>query len=185
MSFGKDKIISVANMYYKESDDVKISTDEYMKTYNIFRLGDIAFEGNKNKNFAYGRFVENDIGDGIVSHVFNVFRPLKLEKKDINFWKYYINNENVMGHILRRVTTKATMMTNLVSKDFLRAEIKVPSDKEQQKIGNFFKQLDSLITLHQRMYFPHINHPHAVTISYLILTKSALLNRHLYFLILQ
>lgn len=37
------------------------------------RLGDIAFEGNKSKHFAHGRFVENTIGDGIVSHVFRRF----------------------------------------------------------------------------------------------------------------
>ena len=41
LSFGTDKIISVANMYFKE--DAKSSDDEYMKTYNIMRLGDIAW----------------------------------------------------------------------------------------------------------------------------------------------
>ena len=56
LSFGADKIISVANMYFKS--DVKQSDDDYMRTYNIMRLGDIAFEGNKSKHFAHGRFVE-------------------------------------------------------------------------------------------------------------------------------
>lgn len=135
-------------MYYKDQDDKLKSTDDYMRTYNVMRVGDIAFEGNKNKNYSYGRFVENDIGDGIVSHVFDVFRPIV--NYDLNFWKYYINNENVMGHILRKVTTKATMMTNLVAKDFLKASILVPSMEEQQRIGLFFRQLDQAITLHQR-----------------------------------
>ncbi|MBZ4025953.1 restriction endonuclease subunit S, partial [Ligilactobacillus salivarius] len=35
-------------------------------------------------------------------------------------------------------------------KDFLRIDVSVPSLKEQQKIGNFLSDLDSLITLHQR-----------------------------------
>ena len=65
LSFESDRIISVANMYYKPNDSK--SDEKYMETYNIFRLGDIAFEGHKSKNFAYGRFVENTIGDGIVS----------------------------------------------------------------------------------------------------------------------
>lgn len=30
-------------MYFKE--DTKESSDDYMKTYNVMRLGDIAFEG--------------------------------------------------------------------------------------------------------------------------------------------
>ena len=57
-----------------------------------------------------------------------------------------------MGHILRRVTTKATMMTNLVAKDFLKAKIYVPSIDEQKRIGLFLKQIDSIITLrHQEI----------------------------------
>ena len=121
-----------------------------MKTYNVFRKGDIAFEGHKSKDYSYGRFVENDIGDGIVSHVFDVFRP-KTEY-GLFFWKYLINNENVMGHVLRRVTTKATMMNNLVAKDFLKASVQVPTFEEQTKIGQLFHTLDRQIALHQRNF---------------------------------
>lgn len=144
--FGTDKIISVANMYYKE--DVKESSDDYMKTYNVMRLGDIAFEGNKSKSYAHGRFVENTIGDGIVSHVFDVFRPIV--SYDLNYWKYFINNENVMGRTMARCTKSSTMMTNLVANDFLKENVLVPAIEEQSKIGAYFANLDSLITLHQR-----------------------------------
>ena len=102
LSYSLDKIISVANMYYKS--DAKVSNEEYLRTYNIFRYGEIAFEGNKSKDFAYGRFVENTIGDGIISHVFEVFRPIV--KYDIYFWKYYINYEPIMGKVLSRCTKK-------------------------------------------------------------------------------
>lgn len=146
LSFGADKIISVANMYFKS--DVKQSDDDYMRTYNIMRLGDIAFEGNKSKHFAHGRFVENTIGDGIVSHVFDVFRPIV--DYDLFFWKYLINNEGVMGRIMTRCTKASTMMTNLVADDFLAETILVSSIQEQQKIGAFLDKLDSIITLHQR-----------------------------------
>ena len=119
LSYGTDKIISVANMYYKP--DTIITNLDYLKTYNVMKLGDIAFEGNKSKNYAHGRFVENTIGDGIVSHVFDVFRP-KMEY-DLNFWKYLINNETVMGRVMIRCTKASTMMTNLVAKDFLNESI--------------------------------------------------------------
>ena len=146
LSFGTEKIISVANMYFKE--DVKDSSEEYMRTYNIMRLGDIAFEGNKSKNYAHGRFVENTIGDGIVSHVFDVFRPIV--DYDLSFWKYFINNESVMGRIMTRCTKASTMMTNLVASDFLKEEILVPSIDEQKEIGKYLDTLDHFITLHQR-----------------------------------
>ncbi|MBT8927691.1 restriction endonuclease subunit S, partial [Lactobacillus delbrueckii subsp. bulgaricus] len=147
LSFGKDRVISVANMYFKDTDNIR-SDDAYMKTYNIFRTGDIAFEGNRSKHFSYGRFVENTIGDGIVSHVFDVFRPI--QQFDLNYWKYAIHNERVMGPILMTATTSSTMMTNLVAKDFLKRAILVPSYSEQKLVGSFFKQLDDTIALHQR-----------------------------------
>ena len=152
LSFGTDKIISVANMYFKA--DTKESSDDYMKTYNIMRMGDIAFEGNKSKNYAHGRFVENTIGDGIVSHVFDVFRPIT--DYDLFFWKYMINNEGVMGRIMTRCTKASTMMTNLVADDFLKETISIPSIEEQRQIGAYFRTLDHLITLHQRKPFQHI-----------------------------
>ena len=147
LTYGKNDIISVANMYFKS--DSYITDESYLLTYNIFELGDIAFEGNKSKNYAHGRFVENTIGNGIVSHVFDVFRPI-MKPYDLLFWKYAINNEKLMGNILLRSTKASTMMTNLVANDFLQEEFSVPTYAEQKKIGAFFQQLDNLITLHQR-----------------------------------
>lgn len=149
LTYGKNDIISVANMYFKP--DAYITDDSYLLTYNIFELGDIAFEGNKSKNYAHGRFVENTIGNGIVSHVFDVFKPI-MRPYDLLFWKYAINNEGLMGQILLRSTKASTMMTNLVANDFLQEKFFVPSYPEQQKIGAFLDQLDHLITLHQRKF---------------------------------
>ena len=146
LTYGKDDIISVANMYFKA--DSYITDESYLLTYNIFELGDIAFEGNKSKNYAHGRFVENTIGNGIVSHVFDVFKPI-MKPYDLQFWKYAINNEQLMGGILLRSTKASTMMTNLVANDFLQETFLVPAYPEQQKIGAFFQELDRLITLHQ------------------------------------
>lgn len=143
-----DKNITVATMQYKE--DVKISTDDYLKTYYTFKLGDIAFEGHQSKEFRFGRFVENDIGDGIVSHIFTVFRPIV--DYDLNFWKYAINNEGLMRRVLARSTKASTMMHDLVTNDFLDEKFLVPQIGEQKKIGECFSSIDNLITLHQRKY---------------------------------
>ena len=68
----------------------------------------------------------------------------------INFWKYYIHYEPIMRKVLVNSTKAGTMMNELVINDFLQGSILVPSMAEQQAIGRFFKQLDTLITLHQR-----------------------------------
>lgn len=133
-------------MQFKE--DVQVSTAEYLKTYYTFNLGDIAFEGHQSKEFRYGRFVENDIGNGIVSHIFAVFRPI--QEYDLYFWKYAINNETLMQRILGRSTKASTMMHDLVANDFLNETFLVPSIDEQKQIGSLFNKLDHLITLHLR-----------------------------------
>ncbi len=145
-SLDVDRNISVASMQFKPN--IRVSTKDYLKTYYTFNLGDIAFEGHQNKDFRFGRFVANSIGDGIVSHIFTVFRPIA--DYDLNFWKYEINNENVMQNILSRSTKSSTMMHDLVIEDFLNESISVPSIVEQGLIGQCFYSLDTLITLHQR-----------------------------------
>lgn len=146
LTYGIDKIISVANMYFKI--DATVGSEEYLKTYNVFKLGDIAFEGHTNKEYSYGRFVENTIGDGIVSHIFDVFTPrINL---DINFWKDLIKYEPIMGPILRRCTKASRMMSNLTSKEFLEEKILCPTLEEQKLIGEFIVRIDKNITLHQR-----------------------------------
>ena len=135
-------------MYFKP--DARISDLEYLRTYNVFKYGDIAFEGNKSKNYANGRFVENTIGDGIVSHVFNVLRPIS-PKHNLEYWKYAINNENVMGRILARCTKKTTMMTNLVTADFLEQEICCPIELEQDKIAFFLSLSEKRLAAQEQL----------------------------------
>ena len=145
-SMGTDRNITVASMQFK--NDIQVSSDDYLKTYYTFNLGDIAFEGHHSKEFKFGRFVENDIGNGIISHIFAVFRPIG--EYDLYYWKYAINNEYTMQKILSRSTKASTMMHDLVTEDFLKEEIAVPSLEEQKQIGSFLNGLDHLITLHQR-----------------------------------
>lgn len=145
LTYGVDKNITVASMQYRP--DIKVTDIEYLRTYNVLKLGDIAFEGHQSKEFRYGRFVENDIGDGIVSHIFAVFRPKT--DYDLMFWKYAINNERIMRPVLVRCTKASTMMNDLVSKDFLAESILVPDIEEQKKIGTVLSEIDRLISLQQ------------------------------------
>ena len=147
LTFGRESIISVSNMYFNAN--VNVTDEQYLRTYNVMRLGDIAFEGHSNKEFSHGRFVENYIGDGIVSHIFTVLRPRV--PFDVNYWRYAINNEKLMRLSLIRSTKASTMMHDLVPSDFLREAIPTPTLAEQKEIGAFLVGLDHLITLHQRM----------------------------------
>ncbi|MFE4713226.1 restriction endonuclease subunit S [Paenibacillus sp. NPDC056722] len=158
LCFDKHKIISVASMRFKE--DLKESSDDYMKTYNILRENEIAFEGNKSKKFKYGRFVLNNIGDGIVSHVFIVFKPKQVFNQ--NFLKEYINNEVVMQKILLHSTTSTLMMTSLNSKEFLKKSLPLPSIEEQNKIGEFLSTFEKRVLWEEKKLNSLILQKHAL-----------------------
>ena len=146
LEFHSDSVISVAKM--KLSPPSAKSSDEYMKTYNKIRKGNVAFEGHTNDEFPNGRFVLNDCQDGIVSHIYDVYSAV--DEYNNEFMKRYINNPDVMRKILINATSSARMMKSLNSIEFLKQSILLPILSEQQKIGKFFYQLDNTITLHQR-----------------------------------
>ena len=141
-----NKILSVATMTYKT--DGNGAADSSLANYKRLQIGDIAFEGHTSKEFKYGRFVLNDVGDGIMSPRFSALRPLI--QLPMSFWKYYIHYEPIMCKVLVNSTKAGTMMNELVVDEFLRNFILVPSKEEQKCIGDTFVSLDSLITLHQQ-----------------------------------
>lgn len=73
----------------------------------------------------------------------------KNEKQlDGNFFYYSFIGESIQKYI-RDVAGIGTVGTYTIDSG-KKTPIQIPSYEEQEKIGNFFKQLDHLITLHQR-----------------------------------
>lgn len=144
--FGVDKTISVATMHFKPEGNK--ADEKSLPKYKVMRTGDIAFEGNINKHFKHGRFVLNDIGDGIISPIFEVLQPVsELSKEVPGFWKYYINYEPVMGKILAKCANTGIMMNRLTIKDFYKQKIKVPCVEEQRKIAAALSAYDEMIAV--------------------------------------
>lgn len=145
-TFGKDRWISVAKMYFQDPESVQ-SNHIDTRTY-VMREDDIAFEGHPNAEHSYGRFVANDIGDGVVSELFPVYRHISVY--DPNYWKYAIKIERIMAPIFAKsITSSGNSSNKLEPTHFLKQSILVPSLSEQCAIGVFFSDLDHLITLRQ------------------------------------
>ncbi|EAO7421399.1 restriction endonuclease subunit S, partial [Listeria monocytogenes] len=107
-SFGKTHWISVAKMYFVEPNKV-LSNNIDTRTY-VMRKGDIAFEGHSNTDFKFGRFVANDIGPGIVSELFPVYRHKT--NYDNNYWKNAIQLEHIMAPIYSKSITSSGNSSN-------------------------------------------------------------------------
>jgi len=79
------------------------------------------------------------IGRGVAAIKGNEFIYQSLVKMDSNgYWK--------------KLSSGSTF-ESLNSNNIKDAEIFVPCDEEQQKIGQYFSNLDNLITLHRRAYY--------------------------------
>ena len=81
------------------------------------------------------------IGRGVAAIKGNEFIYQLLVKMDMDgFWK---------------TLSCGSTFESLNSDNIKNAEVKVPTTAEQVQIGDFFRQLDNLITLHQRQHFLH------------------------------
>ena len=146
-TLGRDKWISVAKMYFQDPDKVQ-SNNLDTRTY-VMQRGDIAFEGHPNSEFKFGRFVLNDIGTGIISELFPIYRPIV--EYDLNFWKYAIQLERTMAPIFAKsITSSGNSSNKLDQNHFLKQTITTPTVDEQKAIGSFFENISNLIILHQR-----------------------------------
>ena len=146
-TLGRNKWISVAKMYFQDPEKVQ-SNNLDTRTY-VMKKGDIAFEGHPNNEFKFGRFVLNDIGTGIISELFPIYRPIT--EYDLNFWKYAIQFERVMAPIFAKsITSSGNSSNKLDQNHFLNQTIFVPPISEQKEIGAILERTTNLITLHQR-----------------------------------
>lgn len=148
LEYSKDDILSVATMSDMNFSREINSTKDYMKTYNKILYGEIAFEGHSSKNYKFGRFVLNDYRNGIVSHIYDIYKITI--NYDMKFMKEWISLDKVMYKPLVNSTTNARMMNSLQAKNLYKQKVLLPNLQEQKEIGKFLKKVDSLIVLHQR-----------------------------------
>ncbi len=112
--------------------------EEYKAKYPYPEIGDILVSASG----SIGRTVVYDGADEYFQDS-NIVWLKHDERLDNKFLKQFYSM--VKWHGLERSTIK-----RLYNKNILNTDIRVPSPKEQAKVGEFFENLDHLITLHQR-----------------------------------
>ena len=146
LEFDTDKTISVSTMSWNPGGNGAAAAS--LPLFKVLWYGDLAFEGNRTKGHPYGKLVINDIGAGIMS---SRFRTLTARQAPcVSFWKFFLLNDAAFRPIYINCTKRGTLMTELVVPELLRSNVVLPSEAEQSLIGAYFRQLEHLITLHQR-----------------------------------
>ena len=119
--------------------------------YYLIENGEFAYNKSYSNGYPWGAIKRLDkYKNGVLSTLYIVFNPIDVDSQflvsyfDTTFWHSEIAEIAVEG-------ARNHGLLNIPVMDFFRIKIKIPKSKEEQtQIGNFFKQLDDTIALHQR-----------------------------------
>lgn len=130
----------------KSNNRDHLTLDQENKIYKLTELNDIVYNPS---NLKYGAIDRNKHGRGVISPIYITFttdeQPLFIELlvKSEKFKLKALQYEE--GTVVKRQSVKPE---NLLS---LKINISTSKD-EQKKLGNFFKHLEDLITMHKNKY---------------------------------
>lgn len=139
-----------------------------MSNYYLIKKGEFAYNKSYSEGYPFGAVKRLDYYDiGALSTLYILFEITDKNISSDFIVSYYMTN---LWHkeISKRAAEGARNhgLLNISTEDFFDSELNIPNSIEEQvKIGNFIKQFDKFITLHQRK----LNH--------LILKKKSLLQK--------
>ncbi|HFI0108593.1 TPA: restriction endonuclease subunit S, partial [Streptococcus suis] len=115
------------------------------KKYKFTQLDDIVYNP---ANLKFGAIARNKYGAAVFSPIYVTYGVLS-EAHPL-FVELIVTSTNFIQRALRYQEGTVYERMAVKSFDLLRSEILLPTLPEQEAIGNFFSDLDQLITLHQR-----------------------------------
>ena len=141
----QDGLISQTEFFDKQVASKNISG------YYLIENGEFAYNKSYSNGYPWGAIKRLDkYKNGVLSTLYIVFNPIDVDSQflvsyfDTTFWHSEIAEIAVEG-------ARNHGLLNIPVMDFFRIKIKIPKSKEEQtQIGNFFKQLDDTIALHQK-----------------------------------
>ncbi|MEJ9405647.1 restriction endonuclease subunit S [Gallibacterium anatis] len=123
------------------------------KNYTLLKKGQLSYNHGNSKLAKYGAvFVLKTYEKALVPRVYHSFEINKNGCAD--FIEVLFATKLPDRELVKKITSGARIdgLLNISFEGFMDINIKIPDLPEQQKIGNLFKQLDRLITLHKRKW---------------------------------
>ena len=122
--------------------------------YFLIRRGEFAYNKSTSTDAPWGaiKCLER-YENGVLSTLYIVFRIIDKKKLNSNYLAFYYDTD-LWHRGVQAIAAEGARnhgLLNIAPVDFFETTLAIPQDIfEQQKIGLFFKQLDNLISLHQR-----------------------------------
>ncbi|WP_237579082.1 restriction endonuclease subunit S, partial [Candidatus Enterococcus willemsii] len=121
------------------------------KNYTLLRKGQLSYNHGNSKQAKYGAVFElTTYAEALVPRVYHSFDTNELSSS--SFIEYMFATKRPDRELAKLVSSGARMdgLLNINFDEFMGINVSIPPIEEQEKIGNFFKQLDDTITLHQQ-----------------------------------
>lgn len=127
-----------------------------VSNYYLVLNGEFAYNKSTSDGFPFGAVKRLDLYEkGVLSTLYIVFTPKKEQQIDSDFLTVFFDTDRWHKGVAERAAEGARNhgLLNISAEDFFDIDLSVPKDvAEQKQIGAFIRQLDNLITLHQRKY---------------------------------
>ena len=133
--------------------DKRVASKDVSGYYLIYN-GEFAYNKSTSSDAPWGAIKRLDrYENGVLSTLYIVFRIKNEDILNSDFLMNYYDTNNWHKDIQAIAAEGARNhgLLNIAPADFFETELMLPQDIEEQKnIGNYFKSLNNLITLHQR-----------------------------------
>ena len=130
-----------------------------MSNYYLVLNGEFAYNKSTSDGYPFGAVKRLDLYEkGVLSTLYIVFAPKKEQQIDSDYLTVFFDTDRWHKGVAERAAEGARNhgLLNISAEDFFDIDLSVPKDiVEQKQIGAFIRQLDNLITLHQRQPFLH------------------------------
>ena len=128
-----------------------------VSNYYLVLNGEFAYNKSTSDGYPFGAVKRLDLYEkGVLSTLYIVFVPKKEQQIDSDFLTVFFDTDRWHKGVAERAAEGARNhgLLNISAEDFFDIDLSVPKDvAEQKRIGAFIRQLDDLITLHQRKPF--------------------------------
>lgn len=143
--------ISAANGWMNQEDRFSGNiAGKEQENYTLLHKGELSYNHGNSKLAKYGTvFSLQSYKEALVPRVYHSF---KVEEGSPDFLEYYFATKLPDRELGKLISSGARMdgLLNIGYNEFMGIQMLFPSVEEQKQISNYFRNLDHLITLHQR-----------------------------------
>ena len=146
-------MITANNGFIEQSERYAFdNAGESLKKYILLQKGELAYNHGASKLRPFGScFALTTAESARIPFVYHCFSA---ENQNAEFLSIELNGSEVESQLRKIVSSGARMdgLLNISFDEYSTVTVLLPDIKEQEHIADFFRNLDHLITLHQRKY---------------------------------